>query len=104
MSKKLRFYSKEENAFIENYAKSNEPVREENLMHFCHKNKRPVNSVMFKIYDVRKKLKNQTTNKATASLVKDNKTAKMSKSEFKIPVNNWTVTNENGQMYLNIKF
>lgn len=100
----LRFYSKEENAFIQNYAKSNNPVREDLLATFCKTHNRPVKSVMFKIYDLRKKLKNQTTSKAKLSLVKDNSVAKLSKGEFKIPVNNWNITNENGQMYLNIKF
>jgi hypothetical protein len=106
MAKKVRFYSAEENAFIKNYAKSNQPVKEELLQKFCVDNNRPVNSVIFKIYDLRKKMKQNKTNSPfpKANVVKDNSVAKMSKNEFKIPVNNWNITNENGQMFLNIKF
>ena len=104
MAKKVRFYSAEENAFIANYAKSNQPVKEELLQKFCVDNNRPVNSVIFKIYDLRKKMKQNKTTSPKANVVKDNSVAKMSKGQFKIPVNNWNITNEDGQMYLNIKF
>lgn len=46
---------------------------------------------------------NKTTSPKTY-IVKDKSIAKISKGQFKIPVNNWNITNENGQMYLNIKF
>jgi hypothetical protein len=104
MAKKLRFYSAEENEFITSYAKSKEPVKEELLQKFCVDNNRPMNSVMFKIYDLRKKMRGNKTTSPKADLVKDSSVAKISKNEFKIPVNNWTITNENGQMFLNIKF
>lgn len=104
MARKLRFYSAEENAFIANYAKSNQPVKEELLQKFCVDNNRPINSVMFKIYDLRKKMKQNKTTSPKANVVKDSSVAKMSKGQFKIPVNNWNISNEDGQMYLNIKF
>ena len=105
---KLRFYSAEENAFITNYAKSNQPVKEEYLQAFCVQNNRPMNSVIFKIYETRKKLgiknpKSVKEKNIKANVVRDN-SAKMSKGEFKIPVNNWTMTNENGQLYFVVKF
>ncbi len=100
----LKFYSKEENAFITAYAKSKEPVREELLQKFCVDNNRPMKSVMFKIYDLRKKMKQYKTTSPKASVVKDKSVAKISKGEFKIPVNNWNITNEDGKMFLNIKF
>ena len=103
MAKKLKFYTTEELSFIEAYAKSKEPVKEELLQKFCVDNNRPMNSVIFKIYDLRKKMRQ---NKATSpkANVKDTSVAKISKGEFKIPVNNWNITNEDGQMFLNIKF
>lgn len=104
MAKKLKFYSVEENAFILNYAASAEPVREELLQKFCVDNDRPVSSVMCKIYYLRRELKKNKNSPLTASIIRDNSIAKMSKGEFKIPVNNWNISNENGQMYLNIKF
>jgi hypothetical protein len=102
--KTIRFYSKEENAFFRNYAKSKEPVREELLQKFCVDNNRPISSVMFKIYDLRKKMKQNKTSSPKANVVKDKSIAKMSKGEFKIPVNNWTMTNEDGKLYLVVKF
>jgi hypothetical protein len=100
----LKFYSKEENAFITAYAKSKEPVREEFLQKFCVDNNRPMKSVMFKIYNLRKKMKQYKATSPKGNVVKDNSVAKISKGEFKIPVNNWNITNEDGQMFLNIKF
>jgi len=100
---KLFFYSAEETQLIESFAKSGKPVNHKLLDDFCKKYKRSYVSASMKVYDVRKKLGITSPKSISANLVKDN-SAKISKGEFKIPVNNWTVTNENGQMYLNIKF
>lgn len=104
MTRKLRFYSAQENAFIQNYVKSKEPVKGEILEKFCVDNNRSIHSVSCKIYDLRKKMKENKTISPKAYIVKDKSIAKISKGQFKIPVNNWNITNENGQMYLNIKF
>jgi len=104
MAKKLRFYSAKENAFVQNYAKSEEPIKPELLQKFCVDNSRPVGSVINKIYSLRKKIRGNKTISPKANIVKDKSIARISKGEFKIPVNNWNITNEDGQMYLNIKF
>jgi hypothetical protein len=104
MSRTLKFYSAQENAFIQNYAKSKEPVKGKILEKFCIDNNRPIHSVSCKIYDLRKKMKGNKTISPKATIVKDKSIAKISKGEFKIPVNNWNITNEDGQMYLKIKF
>ena len=51
MTRKLRFYSAQENAFIQNYVKSKEPVKGEILEKFCVDNNRSIHSVSCKIYD-----------------------------------------------------
>lgn len=101
---KAFFYSAEENQLIESFAKSGNPVNHKLLDDFCKKYKRSYVSASMKVYDVRKKLGMVSPKSLNANLVKDNNAAKISKGEFKIPVNNWNITNENGQMYLNIKF
>jgi len=100
---KAFFYSAEETQLIESLAKSGKPVNHKLLDDFCKKYKRSYVSASMKVYDVRKKLGITSPKSISANLVKDN-SAKMSKGEFKIPVNNWNITNENGQMYLTIKF
>ena len=110
MSKKLRFYTQEEINTLQEFAKSGLPVNHKMLGQFCKENKRSFHSAMLKVHDLRKRLNNgisSTRNKTvipTAKVVKDKSVAKISKGEFKIPVNNWNITNENGQMYLTIKF
>lgn len=100
---KAFFYSTEENQLIESFAKSGKPVNNDLLSDFCKKYKRSYLSASVKVYELRRKLGLTSPKSLNANLVKDN-SAKISKGEFKIPVNNWTVTNENGQMYLTIKF
>ena len=111
MTKKLKFYTEEEMSILNEFAKSRVPVNKKLLGEYCKKYDRSFHSVTFKVYDLRKKLgiessrpqKNKTiTPKAT--VIKDNSIARVSKGEFKIPVNNWNITNEDGQMFLNIKF
>jgi hypothetical protein len=108
MSKKLRFYSNEENEFITMYAQSGKPVNEKNLEEFCKKNKRSFLSVSVKVYELRKKLglsKNIVKNVSPkANLVKDKTVVNLSKGEFKIPISNWNVKNENGQFYFVVQF
>jgi hypothetical protein len=111
MKKKLKFYTEEEMSILNEFAKSRVPVNKKLLGEYCKKYDRSLHSVSFKVYDLRKKLGIESTrplkNKTVipkANVVKDSSIAKISKGEFKIPVNNWNITNEDGQMFLNIKF
>ena len=54
MEKKLRFYSKEETAILKQIAKSNEALNKTTLSEFCTKYNRNMQSVMAKIYYMRK--------------------------------------------------
>jgi DNA-directed RNA polymerase specialized sigma54-like protein len=114
MAKTLKFYTEHEMSILNNFAASKAPVNNNLIGQFCKDYTRSEHSVTCKVYELRKKLgiensrpprpiKNKTiTPKAT--VVKDNSVARVSKGEFKIPVNNWNITNEEGQMFLNIKF
>ena len=111
MSKKLRFYTKEEMQLLEQFAKSGQPVGKKLIGDFCKVNKRSETSVGLKVYELRRKLGIPTTNKKIvktvnpkANFVKDKTVATMSKGEFKIPINSWNVSNENGQFYFIVKF
>ncbi len=111
MSKTLRFYTQEEKTLLQQFAESKLPVNKKLLGQFCKDNKRSFHSAMLKVYEYRKKLGIENSRSPrvkkttpTVNVVKDNSVAKISKGEFKIPVNNWNITNENGQMYLTIKF
>jgi hypothetical protein len=111
MSKKFRFYTQEEKALLQQFAESKLPVNRKMLGQFCKENKRSHHSATMKVYEFRKKLGIENSRPPrvkkvipTATVVKDSSTAKLSKGEFKIPVNNWNITNENGQMYLTVKF
>jgi len=111
MSKGLRFYTREELNALHQLAVSEAPVNKKLLEQFCKDYNRSFHSAGLKVYEFRKKLnignakppRNKTV-MPKADLVKDSSVAKISKNEFKIPVNNWNITNENGQMFLNIKF
>ena len=111
MAKTLKFYTKEELSLLQSYAASKAPVNRGLLQQFCKDNNRSFHSATLKVYELRKKLGIENSrpprNKTVfpkATVVKDKSVAKMSKGEFKIPVNNWNISNEDGQMYLNIKF
>lgn len=101
----LRFYSKEEITALKPFIKGDIRVSQQNLAEFCKKYNRTFLSVQMFVYNTRRK--NQATKVLTnpnVSLKKDDSPAKLSKGEFKIPVNNWTMTNEDGKLYLVVKF
>ncbi len=104
----IRFYSKEEIKALKPFINGQIGVNPKNLEEFCQKYNRSYGSVQVYVYNARKKkaTKKQMTSSFSpkASLKKDASPAKLSKGEFKIPVNNWNIINENGQMYLTIKF
>jgi hypothetical protein len=109
--KVLRFYSREEIKALEPFIKDGQSVSEKALAEFCAQNNRSFGSVQVYIYSKRKQNKQKRAYKKSQAVkadltpvAKDQSIAKMSKGEFKIPVNNWNITNENGQMFLNIKF
>lgn len=108
MAKKLRFYSATEMNQIKKFALNGKPLNEEMVASFCKEHNRPTKSVMFKIYEERKKMKivnpKSVVNKQVNSPKADKTVAKVSKGEFKIPVNNWNMTTEDGQIYLVVKF
>ena len=104
----IRFYSKEEIKALKPFINGQIGVSPKNLEEFCQKYNRSYGSVQVYVYNARKKkaTKKQMTSSSTpkASLKKDASPAKLSKGEFKIPVNNWTMTNEEGQLYFVVKF
>lgn len=111
MPKKVRFYTEQEINLLQEFAKSKAPVNKQMLAEFCKNYKRSLHSATVKVYDFRRQFgfensrppRNKTIN-PKANLVKDKTVATMSKGEFKIPINSWNVSNENGQFYFVVKF
>jgi len=112
--KTLKFYTEHEMSILRDFAASKAAVNNKLIGQFCKDYNRSEHSVTCKVYELRKKLgiensrpprliKNKKTS-PKANVVKDSSIAKISKGEFKIPVTNWNITNEDGQMFLNIKF
>jgi hypothetical protein len=106
----LKFYSKQELKDLVPFIKDGQKPTEENLKSFCEKYNRNFESVRVYVYIKRKRNRD---NKALikgapkASLkptMKDKTTVNLSKGEFKIPISNWNVSNENGQFYFVVKF
>lgn len=108
--RKVRFYSKEEVKELASFIKSGETPTEKNLEAFCKKYNRSFGSVQVYIYTKRKAKKQrklmvkQTPKVSLKPTIKDKTTVNLSKGEFKIPITNWNVSNENGQFYFVVKF
>lgn len=107
----LRFYSKEEKKALAPFMSKKIAVNEENLKDFCKKYDRSYGSVQVYIYTNRKrKIERKQIlgkNSPKASLrptIKDKSKVNLSKGEFKIPISNWNVSNDNGQFYFIVKF
>lgn len=109
--KTLRFYSNEENRALTPFIKGEMKPSLKNLKDFCEKYNRSIGSVQVRIYtqirkNTKKKnlIKGDIVPKVALTSVKDKTTVNMSKGEFKIPITNWNVSNENGQFYFVVKF
>jgi hypothetical protein len=116
MPKTVRFYSEQEKHQVREFAMTGKPVKGL-IEEFCKVNDRSFHSVALKIYEMRNRMsipKNTKTGvdkkvpKAPkvelAPTIKDKTTVNLSKGEFKIPISNWNVSNENGQFYFIVKF
>jgi hypothetical protein len=110
--KTVRFYSKEENKELMPFIKGGVQPTKESLANFCKKHNRNFGSVQVRIYTMRKNnkikknlVKGDIMPKASLKPTMKDKTAvNLSKGEFKIPISNWNVSNENGQFYFIVKF
>ena len=108
--KTLKFYTKEENKELVPFIKGDLQPTKEALNDFCEKYNRNFESVRVRIYILRRKNKTKKAlvkGSPVASLkptMKDKTTVNLSKGEFKIPISNWNVSNENGQFYFVVKF
>lgn len=114
MSKKITFYTNQENNLLKEYAKTKAPVNTKLLGQFCKDYNRSLHSARIKVYEFRKQMgidnsraprvKRNNPVMPVASLIKNKSVATVSKGEFKIPINSWNVSNENGQFYFIVKF
>jgi len=110
MTKKIKFYTKEENDQVISFANSNKPLNKKLLDSFCKKYNRSYHSVCMKIYDVRKTKPGYVNRfvkknvKTDVSLVKDNSHVGFSKGEVKIPITNFNIKQEKDGFYFIIKF
>ncbi len=107
----VRFYSKEEMKDLAPFIKGGETPTKESLKDFCKKYNRSYGSVQVRVYTLRKKknsakkvMVKQSPKVSLKPTVKDKTTVNLSKGEFKIPISNWNVSNENGQFYFVVKF
>jgi hypothetical protein len=108
--KTLKFYTKEENKELAPFINGEKQPTASALKDFCDKYNRSLNSVQVRIYTLRRRKKTTKSlikGSPVASLkptLKDKTTVNLSKGEFKIPISNWNVSNENGQFYFVVKF
>jgi hypothetical protein len=107
----LRFYSQEEKKALKPFINKNLSPSEENLKDFCKKYNRNFPSVQVYIYTNRKRkverkemLGKNSPKAALKPTLKNKSKVNLSKGEFKIPISNWNVTNDNGQFYFVVKF
>ena len=108
----VRFYSKEEIKKLKEIAKGKQPINRDLLKEFCKKYDRSFASATIKVYDLRKKSSFSISTKKyvkkstpKVNLVKQDKTImNLSKGQFRIPINTWNISNENGKFYFVAKF
>lgn len=107
---KLKFYSSQELKELQPYI-NGKKFDKTYIEEFCKRNNRNYNSVIAKIYNSRKTANTTKTTvekfKKEAILKPIKKTKSdinMTKGEFKIPITNWSVTQDNNQFYFVVKF
>lgn len=108
MSKSIVFYTKNELRELKPFIRGNQPVNEKSLKSFCKKYNRTYGAVQVKVYSLRNQLKYKkaglTTDKSATLVPRKNNAISLNKSEFRVPINSWNITQDNGQFYFTVKF
>lgn len=109
--KPFRFYSREEYRALMPFIKAKGRLNFSELADFCKKYNRPVVSVSQYIHKCRKTKRyaraKRNSNKVNSLIVPkttNNTTASVKKGEFKVPINNWNLTFENGKAFFTVNF
>ena len=111
MAKKIVFYTKEELKVLNGLAKSKKPVNKALLEDFCKKYNRTYGSVALKVYSLRPKYAGKTTKRKNnklftrdTTLVPKNNTINKRSGEFKVPINSWSISQNDNKLYFVVKF
>ena len=100
--KTIRFYSKKELSALKSFIKGHTKPNDANLAEFCKQYQRSADSVRALVYKLRKQ--NGTTRRTKRVNSTKNDVLTVMKNEFKIPIKNWNVSQENGTFYFSVKF